>query len=196
MVVAATVLFLQFAAIQPSVSKPIVQPLGLRSLSHVHLLASVSNPEPGTAKSDGSSSASSKSAASSEGAESLTGIISAPAPATPLPPLKSSQKEVRKTNRWALLTIALHSAATYDAWSTRRAISAGRAYEADPLMRPFANSAALYGAIQAGPLVLDYFGHKMAHSQNNLLRRLWWLPQSVATAGFLFSGSHNIIHSR
>jgi hypothetical protein len=131
-----------------------------------------------------------------ENEASPTGIIAAPVPAAPLPPLKSGNKEIRKANRWAMLTFALHSAATFDAWSTRRAISAGGAYEADPLMRPFANSAALYGAIQAAPLVLDYFGYKMSHSQNNLLRRLWWLPQSVATAGFLFSGSHNVIHSR
>jgi hypothetical protein len=31
----------------------------------------------------------------------------------------------------------------------------------------------------------------MQRSQNNLLRRTWWVPQSVATVMFLFSGVHN-----
>jgi hypothetical protein len=96
---------------------------------------------------------------------------------------------------WLALMIAEHSAATYDAWSTRRAISTGHAYEADPLMRPFANSGALYGAIQVAPFVIDYFSHRMSHSENQFVRRIWWVPQSIATVGFLFSGSHNVIQT-
>lgn len=229
MVLAATILALQFAAIQPSVpttgldaqsqstlattkvarrAGPMAlesladsdtrdaEPVGLRSLSHVHLFAAASTPEPDAANRDGSSSGGFRARATGEGSDSPMGIIAAPAPPTPLPPFQGGPAGVRKTGRmWTALTIAQHSAATFDAWSTRRALSAGGVYEADPLMRPFANSAALYGAIQAGPLVLDYFGRRMSHSQNEWLRRFWWIPQSVATAGFLFSGSHNLIHS-
>jgi hypothetical protein len=173
-----------------------VEPLGVRSLSHVHFLAAVSTSQPSPTNREGSSSSGSKVTAAIEGTGTVTGIIAVPAPATPLPPFKAGPNGIRKTNRWAVLTIALHSAATFDAWSTRHALSAGGRYEADPLMRPFANSAALYGAMQAAPLVLDYFGRRMSHSENKLLKRLWWLPQSVATASFLFSGSHNLIHSR
>ncbi len=177
-----------------------VQPLGIRRLSHVHLLGVAGTSQPSTANGDGSSSSGASSGswvhAATEGTDSLAGIIAAPAPATPLPPFKAGPNEVRKTSRmWTALTIAQHSAATYDAWSTRRALSAGGRYEADPLIRPFANSPALYGAIQVGPVVLDYLGRRMSRSENKWMHRLWWLPQSAATAGFLFSGSHNLIHS-
>lgn len=95
---------------------------------------------------------------------------------------------------WAGLLLAQHSAAAFDAWSTRRAISRGRA-EADPLMAPFAHSAAIYGAIRAAPSLLDYFGRRMQRSPRTWERRLWWLPQSVATVGFLFSGGYNLSHT-
>jgi hypothetical protein len=231
MVLAATVLLIQFAAIQPSVpttglneqsqsavvatasagqkgsafpnalaaSNPNdVERLGVGSLSHVHILilviASTSQPSP--ASHDGSSSPGFKAPAAAEGAGSM-GIIAAPVPAAPLPPFKAGPNEIRKTSRmWAVLTIAQHIAATFDAWSTRHALSAGGRYEADPMMRPFANSPAIYGAIQAGPVVLDYVGRRMSRSQSKWMQRLWWVPQSAATAGFLFSGSHNVIHSR
>jgi len=230
MVLAATILLLQFAAIQPSVpatglnaqsqsalaatavapqagptssnsfavSNPdTVEPLGIRSFSHVHLFAAASTSQPDPANHDGSSSSGLRVPATGEVTDSPMGIIAAPAPATALPPFQAGPTGIRKPSRmWAVLAIAQHGAATFDAWSTRHALSAGGRYEADPLMRPFANSPAVYGAIQAGPVVLDYFGRKMSHSENTLLRRLWWVPQSVATVGFLFSGSHNLIHSR
>ncbi len=230
MVLAATVLLFQFAAIQPSApatgldahpelaiaaseiagqvhpnglstlaasngSKD--EPPGLGNFSHIHLFAAVSTSQPGPAKGDGTSSSGLKLPAPIEGAGSLTGIIAAPLPAAPLPPVKAGRNEIRKTSRmWAALTIAQHSAAAFDAWSTRRALSAGGRYEADPLMRPLAKSPAIYGAIQAGPVVLDYIGRRMSRSENKWMHRLWWVPQSAATAGFLFSGSHNLIHSR
>jgi hypothetical protein len=92
---------------------------------------------------------------------------------------------------WLLLSIAEHSAATFDAYSTRQAIAAG-ATEADPTMRPFAHSPAIYGAIQVGPAILDFAARRMQRSQNSLLRRTWWVPQSASTGIFLFSGVHNM----
>ncbi|MGH9710263.1 MAG: hypothetical protein ACRD37_06940, partial [Candidatus Acidiferrales bacterium] len=67
--------------------------------------------------------------------------------------------------------------------------------EADPLMRPFAHSPAIYGAIQVVPFGLDYVAHRMQHG-TGWTRHVWWVPQSVATAAYLFSGSYNITHSR
>ncbi|HKW88512.1 MAG TPA: hypothetical protein VJN21_07130 [Candidatus Acidoferrales bacterium] len=89
---------------------------------------------------------------------------------------------------------AEHSAAGFDAWSTRNAVSQGRA-EADPLMRPFSHSGAIYGAIQVVPLGLDYAARRMQRS-SGWTRHVWWLPQSLATASYLFSGTYNFSHSR
>ena len=92
---------------------------------------------------------------------------------------------------WLILSIAMHSAAAFDAYSTRQAISSG-AQETDPMMRPFAHSPGIYAAIQAGPVVLDYAARRMQRSQYGLLRRTWWLPQTASTGLFLLSGVHNL----
>jgi hypothetical protein len=92
---------------------------------------------------------------------------------------------------WLALTFIQHGAAAFDAYSTREAISRG-AVELDPTMRPFAHSPGLYAAIQVGPVLLDFVSRKMQRSQNNFLRRMWWLPQSMSTATFLYSGVHNL----
>lgn len=92
---------------------------------------------------------------------------------------------------WMLLSITEHSAAAFDAYSTRRAIADG-AVEDDPMMRPFANSPAIYAAIQIGPAILDFVARRMQRSQNALLRHTWWVPQSASAGMFLFSGVHNM----
>ncbi len=93
--------------------------------------------------------------------------------------------------KWLALAAAEHAAATFDAYSTRLAISRG-AVEADPLMRPFAQSPGIYAAIQVAPVALDFAARHMQRSPNGFLRRTWWLPQSAATGMFLFSGVHNL----
>jgi hypothetical protein len=92
---------------------------------------------------------------------------------------------------WLALSLMQHGAATFDAYSTRRAISRG-SVENDPMMRPFAQSPGLYAAIQVGPVLLDFVSRRMQRSQNDFVRRIWWLPQSLGTATFLFSGVHNL----
>jgi hypothetical protein len=111
--------------------------------------------------------------------------------ATPRKPAKIILPETHPSRAWLLLSIAEHSAATFDAYSTRLAVSKG-ASEGDPMMQPFAHSPAMYGAIQVCPLVLDYVARRMERSQHSLLRRTWWMPQSAATGIFLFSGAHNV----
>jgi hypothetical protein len=93
--------------------------------------------------------------------------------------------------RWIALAVAEHAAAAFDAYTTRDAISRG-AVEQDPLMRPFANSSAIYAAIQAGPVVLDIAARRMQRSQNSFLRRTWWLPQSVSAGMSVLAGVHNL----
>lgn len=61
-------------------------------------------------------------------------------------------------------------------------------------MRPFAGSAAIYGAIQVIPIGLDYVAHRLQRS-SGWTRHIWWVPQSVASATFLVSGSYNVAHT-
>lgn len=97
----------------------------------------------------------------------------------------------RYTRSWLALSLVQHGAATFDAYSTRQAVSRG-AVEDDPMMRPFAHSGAIYAAIQAGPLALDFIARRMQHSEVGFVRRMWWVPQSVSTATFIFAGVHNL----
>lgn len=122
--------------------------------------------------------------------DSLSNIYLPPPPA-----FRPTIEPTERTNRlWFTLSVAEHSSAAFDAWSTRRAISEGRA-ESDPMMRPFAHSAAIYGAIQVVPFGLDYVARRM-HRSTGWTRHVWWVPQSLATATYLFSGSYNVIHAR
>lgn len=112
-----------------------------------------------------------------------------PTPAKPIRVIAVETTPPRKS--WLALSIIQHGAATFDAYTTREAVSAG-AREDDPLMRPFAHSPAIYAASQVTPLVLDYAARRMQHSPRAFLRHTWWLPQSASTALFIFSGVHNL----
>jgi hypothetical protein len=97
----------------------------------------------------------------------------------------------RQQKLWYTFMAAGHSAAAFDAWSTRRAISGNYGTEGNPLLRPFSHSNAIYAATQVSPAVMDYVGRRMMTSSHPTLRRFWWVPQ-VAGAGFSFSaGMHN-----
>lgn len=91
---------------------------------------------------------------------------------------------------WFLLGLAQHGAAFFDAHTTRVAMR--HYHELDPFMRPFAHSAAIYPVMQIGPLGLDWLATRLATSRHRWLRRLWWVPQAAATAGFLWSAAHNL----
>jgi hypothetical protein len=92
---------------------------------------------------------------------------------------------------WLALSIVQSGAATFDAYATRQAIENG-AHEADPFMRPFANSPGIYAAIQVCPLVLDYTARHMQRSENPVIRHTWWLPQALGTGLYIFSGAHDL----
>jgi hypothetical protein len=93
---------------------------------------------------------------------------------------------------WYALTITSHSAAAFDAWSTRRAISRGYGTESNPLLRPFAHSGALYAATQVSPVVMDYLGKRMMVSEHRWVRRMWWLPQAAGSGVSVAAGVHNM----
>jgi hypothetical protein len=126
-------------------------------------------------------------------------IVTAPAPIAfmrPGKPMTVSVGELRAENRrkelmWKGLVIASSGAATFDAWSTRRAIRAG-AVELNPLLKPFAGNASLYAAIQVGPALMDFAGRKMMYSRYSWVRHMWWVPQSASFVSSIFCGTHNL----
>lgn len=126
--------------------------------------------------------------------------VNAPSPMAfikPGKPMTVSVGELLAENRhnermWRGLAIASHSAATFDAWSTRRAITTAGAQELNPMLRPFAGNASLYAAIQVGPTLMDYAGKKMMYSKHTWVRRMWWVPQSASFVSSLFCGAHNL----
>ncbi len=97
---------------------------------------------------------------------------------------------------WYALLVMQHSAATFDAWSSRRVIQNGSGYEGNPLLRPFAHSSAFYPVIHVGPILFDYLGYRMTKSPNRVLRRFWWIPQLAGTVVHLWSGAHNLSVAR
>jgi hypothetical protein len=118
-------------------------------------------------------------------------LVRVPEPA-PIKPVKVYAAERPRMSRtWLALAMVQHGAATFDAYSTRQAIGRG-AVEDDPLMRPFAHSGAIYAAIQVGPLLLDYVARRMQHSEYGMVRRVWFVPQTASTVGFVLSGAHNL----
>jgi len=103
-----------------------------------------------------------------------------------------TQPSAREVRIWKGLMVAQHSAAAFDAWSTRRSIESGNGYERNVLMRPFANSAAIYPMLQIAPFGLDFLSHRMMRSQNRFFRKTWWLPQLASTGASLVCGARNL----
>src|SRR5229473_2170349 len=96
--------------------------------------------------------------------------------------LNIASKET-STPKLSAVSLDQHGAATFDGYSTRQSVSRGNV-EDDPMLRPFAHSGAIYAAIQAGPVALDFIARRMQHSEIGMVRRMWWVPQTVSTATF------------
>ena len=130
----------------------------------------------------------------------VPGAVTTPAPIAFLKsgkPMTVSVAQLRAENRrkqlmWKGLTIASSGAATFDAWSTRRAITTTGAQELNPLLKPFAGNASLYAAIQVGPALMDFAGKKMMYSRHSWVRHMWWVPQSASFVSSIFCGAHNL----
>ena len=114
-------------------------------------------------------------------------------PFQPVRPVRTRPYETpRQRKMWYALTIAGSSGAAFDAWSTHRAVTGGYGQEANPFLRPFAKSNAIYAATQVSPAVMDFVGKRMMVSQNPSIRKLWWLPQVLGTGMSFFSAAHNV----
>jgi hypothetical protein len=116
--------------------------------------------------------------------------------AFPVSPVRPAIAAIHETpsqrKAWYALAIAGHTGAAFDAWSTRRALSAGVGTESNPMLRPFAHSNALYAATQVSPLVMDFLGKKMMTSQHKWVRKLWWVPQTAGASVSFAAGAHNV----
>jgi hypothetical protein len=114
-------------------------------------------------------------------------------PYQPVKPVLTRPRETpRQRKMWYALTIAGSSGAAFDAWSTHRAVVGGYGQEANPFLRPFAHSNAIYAATQVSPAVMDFLGKRMMVSQNPAIRKLWWVPQMAGTGMSFFSAAHNV----
>src|SRR2546427_6244505 len=104
------------------------------------------------------------------------------APGQPLRPGLHPSETVANSRLWYALVISSHSAATFDAWSTRRAVSSGQGRESNPMLRPFSHSNAMYFAVQASPALMDFLGRRMMTSHYDWVRRIGWVTQAAGTA--------------
>lgn len=106
------------------------------------------------------------------------------------PPAELAGRGVPKM--WYILGAAEHGAATFDAWTTRRVITSGAGQEMNPMLRPFANSGAIYAAVQVGPILFDLLAKHMLHSSHRWERKIWWLPQSASAVTSFVAGARNL----
>jgi hypothetical protein len=114
-------------------------------------------------------------------------------PYQPVKPVLTRPRETpRQRKMWYALTIAGSSGAAFDAWSTHRAVVGGYGQEANPFLRPFAGSNAIYAATQVSPAVMDFIGKRMMVSENPSIRKLWWVPQLLGTGMSFASAAHNV----
>jgi hypothetical protein len=111
----------------------------------------------------------------------------------PVKPTKTPETPIFfGTRSWLTMTAIQHSTAAFDAWSTRRSITSGNGHELNPLMKPFAGSGAIYGAIQVAPIATDFLGKRLMNSKHPTLRKLWWVPQAAGSVGFMLSSIQNL----
>ena len=112
--------------------------------------------------------------------------------ASAIKPIREVSPEALPSRRkWLALSLASSAAAELDAYSTRRSLAAGNV-EANPMMRPFAGSPAIYAAIQISPVVMDFAAFEMQRSRIPFIRHMWFIPQTTGTALSLFAGAHNL----
>jgi hypothetical protein len=120
------------------------------------------------------------------------GLRPAAQPFEPVRPATRPYETRRQRKVWYGLMAVGHSGAAFDAWTTHRAVSSGYAQEANPFLRPFANSNAIYTATQVSPAFMDFLGKRMMVSPNPWIRKLWWVPQVAGASMSFTAGAHNL----
>jgi len=120
-------------------------------------------------------------------------------PATPIEPanppkfaMRGRMETPRQRVAWIGMSVLGHGTAAFDAYSTRQAVSGGYGNEANPLLRPFAHSGAIYVATQVSPTVMDFLGYKMMRNRRPWVRKMWWMPQAAGAGLSFTAGMHNM----
>lgn len=120
-------------------------------------------------------------------------LRSAAQPYLPVRPVTRPPAETPTQRKlWYGLMAVGSAGAGFDAWTTRRAVSSGSGQEANPFLKPFAHSNAIYAATQVSPAFMDFLGKRMMVSQNPWIRKLWWVPQVSGAGISFFAGAHNL----
>ena len=84
-------------------------------------------------------------------------------------------------------------AAIMDDIASRKVIEGG-GYERNPLMRPFVhNSGTLAAESVAEVWLMAFVGDRMKHSHYGLLRKTWWLPQTLNISAKVSGGIYNSV---
>ncbi len=187
----------KIALIQPAVSVTVsAAPVSETSLPHASVVANAA-----VADTAAQPTAESSTAALPD-APVPSSAVTAPAPMAlilvkPTKQMTVTVGELLAENRrnqrvWRGLILASSGAATFDAWSTRHALTTSGAQELNPMLKPFAGNASLYAVIQVGPALMDFAGRKMMYSSHSWVRHMWWAPQSASFVSSLFCGAHNL----
>lgn len=91
----------------------------------------------------------------------------------------------------AILAAVQFGAEGWDATTTRMVLNRGGS-ERNPLVKPFAHNSVALGAEGASEIWLSAFvADRMRHSRYRVLRKTWWLPQTVNISFGFWGGVHN-----
>jgi hypothetical protein len=92
-----------------------------------------------------------------------------------------------------LLAEADASMVAWDDISSREVIGRG-GYEKNPLMRPFVHNSGTLAVESVGEVwLMAFVADRMKRSSSPLLRKTWWVPQTVHIAARLSGGAYNTV---
>jgi hypothetical protein len=92
-----------------------------------------------------------------------------------------------------LLATINAGAAVMDDVSSRKVIDAG-GYEKNPLIRPFVHNSGTLAAESVGEVwLMAFVADRMKRSSHPLLRKTWWLPQTLNISAKAAGGSYNTV---
>jgi hypothetical protein len=84
-------------------------------------------------------------------------------------------------------------AAVWDDVASRKVIEGG-GYERNPLMRPFVhNSGTIAVESVAEVWLMAFVADWMKHSSHSILRKTWWLPQTLNISAKISGGIYNTV---
>jgi hypothetical protein len=84
-------------------------------------------------------------------------------------------------------------AAMWDDFAAKRVIDHG-GYERNPLMRPFVHNSGTLAVETIGEVwLMAFIADRMKHSDHAVLRKTWWLPQTLNISAKLYGGINSTV---